>query len=94
MTDRPPGLTLDHRLLAALAREVEDGDHPIAWGDILLDRRAAYDLLASQIAEMFRGYEARGVSRDRQLVIALATLVKLTVENFVLHQRLMRETRS
>jgi hypothetical protein len=86
-----PGLTLDHRLLAALAREVEDGD-PIAWGGIELDRDTAYDLLASQIAEMFRRYEAKGISRDRQLLIALATLVKLTVENFVLHQRLMRET--
>jgi hypothetical protein len=89
MTDRP-GLSLDHRLLAALAREVEEGD-PIAWGGNL-DRAAAYELIASQVAEMFRGYESKGVSRDRQMVIALATLVKLTVENFVLHQRLMRET--
>jgi hypothetical protein len=91
MTDRP-GLSLDHRLLAALAREVEEGD-PIAWGGGALDRAAAYELIASQVAEMFRGYESKGVSRDRQLVIALATLVKLTVENFVLHQRIMRETR-
>ena len=28
--------------------------------------------------------------RDRQFVIALAAVVKLTVENFVLHQRLLR----
>ena len=91
MTDPTPGLTLDHRMLAALAREVEDGD-PIAWGGVELDRGTAYDLIASQIAEMFAGYERRGVSRDRQMVIALATVVKLTVENFVLHQRLMRET--
>jgi hypothetical protein len=90
MTDRS-GLSLDHRLLAALAREVEEGD-PIAWGAAALDRAAAYELIASQVAEMFRGYESKGVSRDRQMVIALATLVKLTVENFVLHQRLMRET--
>ena len=90
MTDRT-GFSLDHRLLAALAREVEEGD-PIAW-DANLDRAAAYELIASQVAEMFRGYESKGVSRDRQMVIALATLVKLTVENFVLHQRLMRETR-
>jgi len=83
------GFTLDHRSLAALAREVEAGD-PIAWGDTALDRATAYDLIASQIAEMFAGYESRGVSRDRQMVIALATVVKLTVENFVLHQRLMR----
>ena len=86
MTD--PGFTLDHRTLAALAREVEAGD-PIAWGGIALDRETAYDLIASQIAEMFRGYETAQVSRERQMVIALATVVKLTVENFVLHQRLM-----
>ena len=84
------GFTLDHRTLAALAREVEEGD-PIAWGGVRLDRDTAYDLIASQIAEMFAGYETRGVERDRQLLIALATVVKLTVENFVLHQRLMGE---
>ena len=90
MSDPSPGLTLDHRMLAALAREVEAGD-PIAWGAVELDRDTVYDMIASQIAEMFAGYEAKGVSRDRQAVIALATVVKLTVENFVLHQRLMHE---
>ena len=85
------GLTLDHRMLAGLAREVEAGD-PIDWTDVGLDPDTVYDLIASQIAEMFSGYETRGVGRDRQMVIALATVVKLTVENFVLHQRLMRRT--
>jgi hypothetical protein len=84
----PAGLTLDHRMLAALAREVEEGD-PIAWGNAGLDREAVYDLIASQIAETFASYEHRGTTRDRQLVIALATVVKLTVENFVLHRRLL-----
>lgn len=84
-------LSLDHRLLAALARAVEEGD-PIAWGEVALDRDDAYELIASQVAEMFAGYEAGGVPRDRQRMIALATVVKLTVENFVLHQRLMRKT--
>jgi hypothetical protein len=50
----------------------------------------AYDIVASQIAERFRGYEDKGVGRDQQLVIALATVVKLSVENFVLHQRVIR----
>ena len=86
------GFTLDHRTLAALAREVEEGD-PIAWSAVALDRDTVYDLIASQIAEMFAGYEKGGVARDRQLLVALATVVKLTVENFVLHQRLMREGR-
>lgn len=84
----PAGLTLDHRMLAALARQVEDGD-PIAWADTGLDREAVYDLIASQIAESFASYEHRGITRDRQLVIALATVVKLTVENFVLNRRLL-----
>jgi hypothetical protein len=84
-----PGLTLDHRLLARLAREVEQGD-PIAWDGLGLDPDAVYELIASQIAEMVRGYEARGIPRDRQMLILLATVVKLTVENFVLHQRLLR----
>ena len=84
-----PGLTLDHRLLADLAREVERGD-PIAWGEVALDRATVYDLIATQIAETFAAYEADAVPRDRQLVIALAAVVKLNVENFVLHQRLLR----
>ncbi|HRO10737.1 MAG TPA: hypothetical protein PK452_04330, partial [Amaricoccus sp.] len=72
------GFTLDHRMLAALAREVEGAD-PIAWGGTGLDRDTVYDLIASQIAETFAGYEAGGVARDRQLLVALATVVKLTV---------------
>jgi len=89
MSDPDPGLVIDHRMLAALAREVEQAD-PIAWGSVALDPDAAYDLIASQIAEIFARYEADAIPRERQLVIALATAVKLTVENFVLHQRLMR----
>lgn len=84
-----PHPTLDHRLLATLAREVEEGD-PIDWGGLGLDRDAVYDMIASQIAEMVRGHEERGLPRDRQMLILLATTVKLTVENFVLHQRLLR----
>lgn len=86
--DRGPSRGLDHHTLAALAREVEEAD-PIAWGALALDRETVYDLIASQIAEMFQGYERDGVPRDRQMLIALATVVKLTVENFVLHQRLI-----
>ena len=84
------GFAIDHQTLAALAREVEEAD-PIAWGSVALDRDTVYELIASQIAEMFARYAAQGVPAERQMVIALATVVKLTVENFVLHQRLMRE---
>jgi hypothetical protein len=83
------GITIDDRILARLARAVEDAD-PIAWGGLAIDRDAAYRLMASQIAEMFRRYEEKGVGRDEQLLIALSSAVKLSVENFVLHQRLIR----
>lgn len=89
MNESRPGLTLDHRLLATLAREVEQAD-PIAWGEVALDQDSIYELIASQVAEMFARYEREGMARDRQLVIALAAVVKLTVENFVLHERVMR----
>jgi hypothetical protein len=83
-------VTPDHRTLAALAREVAAGD-PIAWGETALDRETVYELIASEITEIFTRYDAQAVPQERQMVIALATVVKLTVENFVLHQRLMRE---
>jgi hypothetical protein len=89
MTDETPRTPFDSRMLAAFAREVEEAD-PVAWGALPLDRGMAYDIVASQIAERFRGYEEKGVGRDQQLVIALATVVKLSVENFVLHQRVIR----
>jgi hypothetical protein len=80
---------LDHRLLASFAKEAEAAD-PIDWGETGVDRDTAYDLMASQVAELFQGYEARGLGRDPQLAIALGTIIKLSVENFVLHQRLMQ----
>ncbi|MEM8572235.1 MAG: hypothetical protein AAGG56_15200 [Pseudomonadota bacterium] len=81
---------LDHRLLASFAKDAEAAD-PIDWSNVEIDRDAAYEIMASQIAEMFRDYELRGLGSGPQMAIALSTIVKLSVENFVLHQRLMAE---
>lgn len=75
-------------LLARLAREAE-GEDPIDWGDLRLDHGAAYELMASQIAEMFRGYARQGLREEEQLLLALGTIVKLATESFVLNQRLL-----
>ncbi|PZQ49271.1 MAG: hypothetical protein DI556_12020 [Rhodovulum sulfidophilum] len=75
-------------LLARLAREAE-GDDPIDWGDLPLDHGAAYELMASQIADMFRGYQRQGLREEEQLLLALGTIVKLATESFVLNQRLL-----
>jgi hypothetical protein len=88
MSQQDPRDALDHRLLASFAKDAESTD-PIDWTGLNLDRDMAYDLMASQIAEMFRDYELRGIGRDAQLAIALSTIVKLSVENFVLNHRLI-----
>lgn len=87
MRQHPPDI-LDHRLLASFAKDAEQSD-PIDWTGVNVDRDMAYDLMASQIAEMFRDYGLRGIDRDAQMTIALSTIVKLSVENFVLNQRLI-----
>ena len=90
MTDE--GFTLDHRTLAALAREVEEGD-PIAWGGVRSTATPPTTSSPRRSPRCSPATSSDGVPRDRQLLMALATVVKLTVENFVLHQRLMREGR-
>lgn len=86
--DRLARFLANPALLARLAREAE-GEDPIDWGALALDRGAAYELMASQIAEVFQGYRARGLDGDAQLLLALGTIVKLATESFVLNQRLM-----
>ncbi|MCB1352718.1 MAG: hypothetical protein KDK03_08285 [Rhodobacteraceae bacterium] len=88
MTQDREQTPLDHRLLATFAKEAETAD-PIDWSGVDIDRSAAYEIMASQIAEMFRDYEMQGIGRDPQMAIALSTIVKLSVENFVLNQRLL-----
>lgn len=75
-------------LLARLAREAEGGD-PIDWGTLALDHGAAYELMASQVAEMFTAYARQGLRHEEQLLLALGTIVKLATESFVLNQRLL-----
>lgn len=88
MTAEQTGTLLDHRQLAEFGKQAETAD-PIDWSGVNIDRDAAYELMASQIAEMFRSYEEKGLSRDAQMAISLGTIVRLSVENFVLNQRLM-----
>lgn len=71
--------------LAALAREVENGD-PIDWGMIPIREEDAYQKMAEQVLEMMKAYNPV----DRQQV-ALAAITKLLVENFVLNYQLMEK---
>lgn len=72
--------------LVELAKEVEITD-PIDWGMLNTDESSAYNLVASGILELCQSLET-----DEQKIQALmASLVKSTVENFVLNIKLLQQ---
>ena len=70
-------LTVD--VLADLAQEVEVTDQ-IDWSNLNVDRETAYKLIASNVLEQFNNIE-----EDQQLTVALASVTKLLVEDFILN---------
>lgn len=68
--------------LAELAMEAEMSD-PIDWGLLNVSEREAFEMMASQVLEqMFN------VPENERAVVAMATMTKLLVENFVLNLQL------
>lgn len=67
--------------LVALAKEVENED-PIDWGMLAIDENTAYNIIASQVLELY--------NTNDQLTM-LASITKLIVENFVLNLKLMQK---
>ena len=70
--------------LVELVKEIETED-PIDFAMLQIDEDTAYTLMATSILEMYLSNDAD--SRD---MILLATVVKLTVENFVLNLKLLQ----
>ena len=68
--------------LADLAMQADLSD-PIDWGLLNIKEEDAYLLIAEQVLDSMRKN-----AHDDQLIVALASLTKLTVENFVLNLRL------
>jgi len=68
--------------LAELAMEAEMRD-PIDWGLLNVSEQEAFEMMASQVLEqMFN------VPENDRAVVAMATMTKLLVENFVLNLQL------
>jgi len=68
--------------LAELAMEAEMTD-PIDWGLLTVSEKEAFEMMASQVLEqMF------AVPKNERAVVAMATMTKLLVENFVLNLQL------
>jgi hypothetical protein len=68
-----------------LAKDVELGDS-IDWSQTHVDRDKVYQIMGSEIYEMFQGL---GQYEDREAVL-MATITKLVVENFLLEIRLQQ----
>jgi len=69
--------------LVLIAEEIETAD-PIDWGMLEIDEHDAYTLMATGVLENYLTTD----SDDRDMVM-LATVVKLTVENFVLNLKII-----
>lgn len=72
----------DVDFLVDIAMECELSD-PIDWGMLHITEKEAYQMMASNVLEQFQDVEDK-----QQLIVILATMTKLLVENFVLNLRL------
>ncbi len=77
-------MTLSDQLVE-LAELIESSD-PIDWGMLNVSERESYSLIANSILDNYLMTDAE--SRD---MILLATVIKLTVENFVLNLKLLQK---
>lgn len=67
--------------IVEIALEIESED-PIDWGMLAIDERTAYEMIATSVVEN---------CKDSEVGLLLAIIVKLTVENFVLNLKLLKE---
>lgn len=65
--------------LADMAMQAEITD-PIDWGLLSIEERQAYVMMAASVIE-----QVSGIKDEQKLLVAMATMTKLLVENFVLN---------
>lgn len=77
---------IDLDLLVSIASEVEQGD-PIDWGKLKVGQIEAFKMIGTSVLEMFD----KETYTDADKIILLATITKLTVENMLLHTKLLTQ---
>lgn len=75
---------IDLETLVGIATEVEQGD-PIDWAQLKLGQQEAFRLVGLSILEMFD----KDIYTFEDKLILLSTITKLTVENMILHTKLL-----
>ena len=76
-------LTFEQLITLAMEADLVD---PIDWGMLPIEERKVYEVMASNVVEQFSN-----IKDDEQLTVALATITKLLVENFVLNLKLLQK---
>ena len=71
--------------IVELAKEIEHED-PIDWGMLNINEDEAFRLIAPSVLENYLLLD-----KDSRDIMMLATVVKLTVENFALNVKLMQK---
>lgn len=68
-----------------LAKIAQEGEmtNPIDWGELAVKEEQAYLMMAAQVFD-----QMDGIPEDQRAIVAMATMTKLLVENFVLNLRL------
>ncbi|MGN6390406.1 MAG: hypothetical protein ACTHL1_12935 [Burkholderiaceae bacterium] len=84
-------MTIDPRTVEALIREIESED-PIDWGMLGVDEDDAARLIALSVVEHYETQLRPMAESDREMVL-VASVAKLTLENFVLHLKLAQAGR-
>jgi|688.fasta_scaffold06550_27 hypothetical protein len=75
-------------IIAELAKE-SSNEYPIDFADLSISESDAFKLMASEIYEKFNA--TKGTDNER--LILLSAITTLTVENFVLNLRLLKQHR-
>jgi hypothetical protein len=68
--------------LAQLAQQAEVTD-PIDWSELSIREQDAYEMMANSVLD-----QIHSLPEDQRPIVAMATITKLLVENFVLNIRL------
>lgn len=69
-------------MIANLAMQAEITD-PVDWGMLSIEEHQAYVMMANSVKE-----QMNGVKEDQRMIVAMATMTKLLVENFVLNLKI------
>lgn len=72
--------------IVELVKAIESED-PIDWAMLAIDESAATELIVNSIVDSYNSHWGRFDQKDRDRIL-LASLAKLTIENFCLNLRL------